>query len=54
MLARDTSDRLVGCGTLRQARPEAGELKRLYMRSDAAAHGRGGRKLIEARIRTAP
>ncbi|MEH6525433.1 MAG: hypothetical protein V7723_05120 [Sneathiella sp.] len=38
ILVHDENQRLVGCGTLRQARPDAGELKRLYVRPEAAGH----------------
>jgi GNAT superfamily N-acetyltransferase len=52
MLAHDPAGRLVGCGTLHQARPDAGELKRLFVRPEAAGHGLG-RKLVDARIEAA-
>ena len=52
MLVHDAQDRLVGCGTLQQARPDAGELKRLFVRPEANGH-RLGRALVDARIRAA-
>ena len=42
-------DRLVGCGFLRRIRPDAAEMKRLYVLPDCQGHGLG-RRLIEARI----
>lgn len=52
MLALDADGHLLGCGTLQQARADAGELKRLYVRPQA--QGRGlGRALVEARIAAA-
>ena len=52
MLVHDAQGRLVGCGTLQQARPDAGELKRLFVRPEANGH-RLGRALVDARIRAA-
>ena len=52
ILAHDEDRRLVGCGTLQQARRDAGELKRLYIRSEAAGHGLG-QAVIDARIEAA-
>jgi GNAT superfamily N-acetyltransferase len=52
VLAHDATGRLVGCGTLQQARPDAGELKRLYVRPEASGHGLG-RQLVEARMHAA-
>lgn len=52
LLVHDESDRLVGCATLQQARPDAGELKRLYVRPEAAGHGLG-RTLVDIRIKAA-
>ena len=52
ILVHDESHRLVGCGTLQQARPDAGELKRLYVRPEAAGH-RLGQAIIDARIEAA-
>lgn len=48
ILAYKDERHLVGCGTLHQARPNAGELKRLYARWQAAGHGLG-RAIINAR-----
>jgi GNAT superfamily N-acetyltransferase len=52
ILVHDGAGRLVGCGTLQQVRPEAGELKRLYVRPEAAGHGLG-RKIVDLRIAAA-
>jgi GNAT superfamily N-acetyltransferase len=52
ILAHDENERLVGCGTLQQARPDAGELKRLYVRPEAAGH-RLGQAIVDARIEAA-
>lgn len=52
ILVHDENERLVGCGTLQQARPNAGEMKRLYVRPEAAGH-RLGRAIIDARIEAA-
>ncbi len=52
ILVHDDQGRLIGCGTLQQARPDAGELKRLYVRKEAAGHGLG-RKIIDLRIAAA-
>ncbi|MBS0126253.1 GNAT family N-acetyltransferase [Thetidibacter halocola] len=49
ILVHDENDRLVGCGTLQQARPDAGELKRLYVRPEANGHGLG-RAIVAARM----
>lgn len=49
MLAYSNQGRLVGCGTLQQARADAGELKRLYVRPEASGH-RLGRALVDARM----
>jgi putative acetyltransferase len=49
ILVHDADKRLVGCVTLQQARPDAGELKRLYVRPEAAGH-RLGRAIIDAQI----
>jgi ribosomal protein S18 acetylase RimI-like enzyme len=51
-LVRDETGRLVGCATLQQARPDAGELKRLYVRPEANGHGLG-RKLVDMRMQVA-
>lgn len=52
ILAHDGTGRLVGCGTLQQARPDAGELKRLYVRPEASGHGLG-RAIVDARLKAA-
>lgn len=52
VLVHDEAARLVGCGMLQQARPDAGELKRLYVRPEASGHGLG-RLLVDARMRAA-
>ncbi len=52
MLVHDANERLVGCGTLQQARSDAGELKSLYVRPEANGH-RLGRQLVNARIEAA-
>jgi GNAT superfamily N-acetyltransferase len=52
ILVHDANGRLVGCGTLQQARPDAGELKRLYVRPEASGH-RLGRAIVDARIEAA-
>jgi len=52
ILVHDANDRLVGCGTLHQIRPEAGELKRLYVRPEANGH-KLGRAIVDARINAA-
>lgn len=52
ILVHDAADRLVGCGTLQQARADAGELKRLYVRPEAKGN-RLGRAIVDARIQAA-
>lgn len=52
VLVHDEAERLVGCGMLQQARPDAGELKRLYVRPEASGHGLG-RLLVDVRMRAA-
>lgn len=52
LLVHDGMERLVGCGMLQQARPGAGELKRLYVRPEASGHGLG-RALVDDRIKAA-
>jgi len=42
----------VGCGTLQQAGPDAGELKRIYVRREASGH-RLKQVIIDARIEAA-
>lgn len=41
IVAQDAAGRLVGCGTLHRVRPDAAEVKRLYVRPEAAGHGLG-------------
>ncbi|MFN3313850.1 MAG: GNAT family N-acetyltransferase [Hyphomonas sp.] len=52
ILVHDAADRLVGCGTLQQIRPDAGELKRLYVRPEAMGQ-RLGRDIVDARLQAA-
>lgn len=52
ILVRDAHDRLVGCGTLQQVRPDAAELKRLYVRPEASGFGLG-RAIVAARMAAA-
>jgi putative acetyltransferase len=52
VLAHDPAGRLVGCGTLHQVRPDAGELKRLFVRPEAKDR-RLGRAIVDARIQAA-
>lgn len=52
LLVHDEAEQLVGCGMLQQARPDAGELKRLYIRPEASGHGLG-RTLVDVRIKAA-
>jgi len=48
-IVRDEAGRAVGWGTLRRVRPDAGEMKRLFVLPDA--RGRGiARRLVQARI----
>ncbi|AEI94771.1 GNAT family N-acetyltransferase [Roseobacter litoralis] len=41
IVAQDAKGRLVGCGTLHRVRPNAAEVKRLYVRPEAVGHGLG-------------
>lgn len=52
VLVHDEARRLVGCVTLHQARPDAGELKRLYVRPQANGHGLG-RSIVGAVMQAA-
>ena len=52
LLVRDEADRLVGCVTLQGIGPDAGEIKRLYVRPDANGHGLG-RALVTTQIEAA-
>lgn len=47
IVAQDATGRLVGCGTLHRVRADAGEVKRLYVRPEAAGNGLG-RAIVEA------
>ena len=49
LLATSEDGRLIGCGVIRQIRPDAGELKRMYVRPEAQGMGLG-RQLFEMRI----
>ena len=49
MLATDDDGTLVGCGVIRRIRPDAAELKRMYVRPEAQGAGLG-RRIFEMRI----
>jgi putative acetyltransferase len=51
ILPHDATERLVGFRALRQSGPDAGEVKRLYVRPEANSH-RLGRALVDVRIQT--
>ena len=48
-LARDESGRLIGCGALLRIRPDAVEMKRMFVRPEAQGTGLG-RTLFEMRL----
>jgi len=48
-LARDADGGLVGCGTLRRIRPDAVEMKRMYVRPEARGQ-KFGQQLFEMRL----
>ena len=52
LLVHDAAGRLVGAATLQQASPDAGELKRLYIRPEANGNGLG-RRLVTAQMEAA-
>jgi len=49
LLATKDDGRLVGCGVIRRIRPDAAELKRMYVRPEAQGLGLG-RRIFEMRI----
>lgn len=52
LLARNADGRLVGCGTLRRIRPDAVEMKRMFVRQEARGQ-KVGQRLFEMRIEEA-
>lgn len=52
MLGYDEQGNFFRRGTLHQSRADAGDLKRLYLRPEAAGH-RLGRRLVDDRIEAA-
>lgn len=52
LLVQKAAGGLVGCATLHQIRPDAGELKRLYIRPEANGNGLG-RQLVLAQMEAA-
>ena len=49
LLARDDEQRLVGCGIIRMIRPDAAELKHMFIHADAQGLGLG-KQLLDMRI----
>lgn len=49
LLATDAEGKLLGCGVIRKIRPDAAELKRMYVRPQAQGTGLG-RRIFEMRI----
>lgn len=49
LLATDETGALCGCGTIRMIRPDAGEMKKMFVRPDMQGSGLG-RRLFEMRI----
>lgn len=52
ILIHDDHQRLIGFSTLQKARPDAGEMKRFYVRREASGHGLG-RAILDAQIKAA-
>lgn len=52
LVAFDATDTLIGCGSLRRIRPDAGEMKRMFVAPSARGTGLG-RALFEERINEA-
>lgn len=52
LLVHDAAGRLVGCATMHQIRPDAGEFKRLFIRPEANGNGLG-RQLVLAQMEAA-
>lgn len=47
LLAHDETGALIGCGFMRQVRPDAGEMKRLFVRPQARGTGLGRQLVVE-------